>query len=233
MAVVAHTRPFVVGVDTHSRNHSYAILISTTGERVAAKQFPTTSAGLKRAVDWASRLIEGDFGTLWVIEGAATYGARLARIVTDAGYEVAEAARMDARAHHRVGKSDPLDARRIGASVLQLVDDRLRQPCTDAGLRPALRIPTSARENMSTERTANVNALTALLRTADLGLDARKPLTSGQITEAASWRTRAEDLGLAAVRDEAHRLALTLSSPATAQSSRNFCVRAKLLRCWT
>ena len=142
-----------------------------------------------------------------MIEGAATYGARLTRVVTDAGYEVAEAARMDTRTHHRVGKSDPLDAHRIGASVLPLEDNRLRHPRADAGLRPALRVLTSARENMSSDRTASVNALTALLRTADLGLYARKPLTNGQITEVASWRTRVEDLGLAAARAEAHRLA--------------------------
>lgn len=207
MAIVAHTRPFVIGVDTHARNHSFAVLTAATGEQIAAKQFPTTSAGLNRAVAWVSRLIGGDLTALWVIEGAATYGARLARVVTDAGYEVAEAARMDARTHHRVGKSDLLDAHRIGASVLPLEDDRLRHPRSDAGLRPALRVLTSARENMSSERTASVNALTALLRTADLGLDARKPLTNGQITEVASWRTRVEDLELAAARAETHRLA--------------------------
>lgn len=179
MAIVAHTRPIVIGVDTHARNHSFAVLTAPTGEQIAAKQFPTTSAGLKRAVAWVSRLIGADLTALWVIEGAATYGARLARVVTDAGYEVAEAARMDARTHHRIGKSDPLDAYRIGASVLPLEDDRLRHPRADAGLRPALRVLTSARENMSSERTASVNALTALLRTADLGLDARKPLTNG------------------------------------------------------
>ena len=60
---------------------------------------------------------------------------------------------------------------------------------------------------MSTERTANVNALTALLRTADLGLDARRPLTNGQIIEVAAWRTRSENLALSAARAEAHRLA--------------------------
>ena len=207
MAIVAHTRPFVIGVDTHARSHSYAILTAATGEQNAAKQFPTTPAGLNRAVDWASRLVGGDLAALWVIEGTATYGARLARIVADTGYEVAEAARMNARAHHSVGKSDPLDAHRIGAAVLPLENDRLRHPRADDGLRPALRVLTTAREHMSTERTANVNALTALLRTADLGLDARRPLTNGQIIEVAAWRTRSENLALSAARAEAHRLA--------------------------
>ena len=95
MAIVAHTRPFVIGVDTHARNHSFAVLTAATGEQIAANQFPTTSTGLNRAVAWVSRLIGGDLTALWVIEGAATYGARLTRVVTDAGYEVAEAARID------------------------------------------------------------------------------------------------------------------------------------------
>ncbi len=31
MSIVAHTHPFVVGVDTHARNHVCAILAATTG----------------------------------------------------------------------------------------------------------------------------------------------------------------------------------------------------------
>lgn len=42
MAIVAHTLPFVIGVDTHSRNHSVAILAASTGEHIDTKQFPTT-----------------------------------------------------------------------------------------------------------------------------------------------------------------------------------------------
>ena len=57
---------------------------------------------------------------LWVIEGVASYGAGPTGAVERAGYEVVEAARMDARAHHGIGKSDPLDAARIGAAVLAL-----------------------------------------------------------------------------------------------------------------
>ncbi len=207
MATIAHTHPFVIGVDTHARSHSYAILTAATGERIAAKEFPTTPTGLKRAVDWVSRLTGGDLATLWVIEGAATFGARLARTVTDAGYPVAEAARMDSRAHRRLGKSDPLDAHRIGAAVLPLETDRLRHPRSDEGVRPALRVLVTARDHMSTERTAYINALTALLRTADLGNDARKPLTNAQITQVTAWRTRAEDLALSVARAETIRLA--------------------------
>src|SRR5690625_1130789 len=90
--------------------------------------------------------------------------------------------------------------------ILQLENDRLRRPRSDDDVRPALRVLTTAREHMSTERTANANALTALLRTADLGLDARRPLTSGQIVEVATWRTRSETLALSTARAEACRL---------------------------
>ena len=207
MAIVAHTRPFVIGVDTHARNHSYAILTAATGELIAAKDFPTTPAGLTRALNWVSRLTGGDLAALWVIECAATFGARLARTVTDVGYEVVEAARMNARAHHSLGKSDPIDAHRIGAAVLPLETDRLRHPRADEGLRPALSILTTAREHMSADRTACVNALTALLRATDLGPDARRPLTRKQISEVSAWRTRTEDLALSIARAEAIRLA--------------------------
>ncbi len=91
---------------------------------------------------------------MWVIEGVATYGARLAAAVNQAGYEVVEAARMDARAHRGTGKSDPLDARRIAAAVLSLEPAQLRRPRSDDGVRAALRVLITAREHMTTERTA-------------------------------------------------------------------------------
>jgi transposase len=111
MAIVAHTRPFVIGVDTHARHHAISILACPTGEIVDEAQFPATAAGLSRAVSWAGRPTGGDAGVLWVIEGTGTYGARLARAAADAGYAVVEAPRMNARANRGIGKSDPLDAR--------------------------------------------------------------------------------------------------------------------------
>lgn len=131
----------------------------------------------------------------------------LSSTVTRAGYEVVEAARMDARAQHGTGKSDPLDARRIAAAVLPLEPDQLRRPRSTDSTRAALRILVTAREPMTTERTATVNALTALLRVAGLGIDARKPLTAKQISEVARWRTRIEDLAAVVARSEAVRLA--------------------------
>ena len=208
MTIVAQAHPFVIGVDTHARSHSLAVLVPATGQLVAAEQFPATSTGMSRAVAWVARRTDGDLAALWVIEGVATYGARLARVAFEAGYEVVEAARMDARAHRGTGKSDPLDARRIAASVLTLEDTaELRRPRSGDGVRAALRVLVSARDHMSTERTAAVNALTALLRVVDLGLDARRALTRKQITEVGAWRTRTEELAAATARAETVRLA--------------------------
>lgn len=207
MSVIAHSRPFVVGVDTHARNHVYTIVIATTGELVGTREFPTTGAGINRALAWVSRQTKGDLNTLWVIEGVASYGAVLAGATAATGYQVIEAARMDARTHHGVGKSDELDSQRIAQAVLSLHEEDLRRPRLDEGIRASLRVLVTARRSMTTERTRAVNALTALVRVNELGLDARKSLTSCQIVQISHWRSREEELSHSVARAEAVRLA--------------------------
>ncbi len=89
MTIVAHSHPYVVGVDTHARTHTFAILAASTGELIATEQF-ATSPGMDRAIAWAARRTDGDLATLWVIEGVVTYGARLAAAAGQAGYEIVE-----------------------------------------------------------------------------------------------------------------------------------------------
>jgi transposase len=60
---------------------------------------------------------------------------------------------------------------------------------------------------MSRESTRSINALTALLRIHDLGLDARRKPTRAQIRQISRWRTRTEPPVIAIVRAEAVRLA--------------------------
>ncbi|MGL5810357.1 MAG: IS110 family transposase, partial [Nocardioides sp.] len=213
MTIVAHKYPYVIGVDTHAKTHALAILAAETGAMVGEGQFPATASGMARAIEWVARRTGADLAALWVIEGVASYGALLAGQVTTAGYQVIEAARMDARAHRGVGKSDPLDARRIGAAVLPLDLTQLRHPRADHGIRAALRVLIAARDHVSAGRTAAVNALTALLRVIDLGVDARKPLSGTQISEIAHWRTRqGEEISAATARAEAIRLAKQITS---------------------
>ena len=84
MTIISHLYAFVVGVDTHAKNHVYSVL-TNTGEHVDTAAFPTTKAGLKRALTWAGRRTGGDLDTLWVIEGIGTYGAILADHVAETG----------------------------------------------------------------------------------------------------------------------------------------------------
>jgi transposase len=207
VTIVAHAHPFVIGVDTHARNHALSILAMPHGEVVDDAEFPTTSAGMARALEWAGRRTGGDLEALWVIECSASYGAQLARAVTTAGYQVVEAARMSAKANHGIGKSDPLDARRIAASVLSLRADQQRYLRKDNGVRAALRVLLASRDHMTSERTATINALIALLRVLDLGIDARRPLTGKQVSEVAKWRSRTEAIEMVIARAEAVRLA--------------------------
>jgi transposase len=207
MPIVAHTHPFVIGVDTHARSHALAVLAAPHGEQVDAASFPATHTGIARALDWAARRTGGELEVLWVVEGVGTYGAQLAHAVAERGYQVVEAARMNPRGNRGIGKSDPLDAVRIGAAVLPLQVTDLRRPRRDDGERAALRVLVAAREHMTAERTACVNALIALLRTVDVGVDARKPLSGAQINEIARWRSRTEEVAVTAARAEAVRLA--------------------------
>jgi hypothetical protein len=206
VTIVAHNHPFVIGVDTHARNHALAIL-AATGQQIDSAEFPTTKAGMARAIAWAACRTGGDLAALWVIECAATYGAQFAHAAAGAGYQVLEAPRMNARADRGVGKSDSLDARRIAEAALPLEEDQLRHPRRADGERAALRVLVAARDHMTAERTAAVNALTALVRVVDLGVDARRPLSNHQIVDISRWRTRDEPLATATARAESVRLA--------------------------
>jgi transposase len=212
MSIVARTFRFVVGVDTHARNHVYAIIAAMTGAVIETRQFPTTAAGRTRAIGWVARRTGSVADTLWVIEGIASYGALLAGAVAAGGYRVAEAPAMDARSRRGVGKSDPLDAGRIAAAVLGTDVTRLRRPRLDDGARAALRVLLTARDAMTCERTRAVNALTALLRVHELGIDARRSLTAAQIDQAAHWRARKEPLADQVARAECIRLAVRINA---------------------
>jgi transposase len=141
---------------------------------------------------------------LVVVEGTGSYGAQLTEHFTQGGILVAEAPTVPAA--RRRGKDDVLDSARIARAVLGLRLDQLCWPRA-GGARTAIRVLVSARDQMSTERTKIINSLTALVRGVDLGVEARKALTSAQITTIAGWRTRDEDPATAACRREAIRLA--------------------------
>ena len=105
------------------------------------------------------------------------------------------------------GKTDHLDATELARAARGLTDQQLRRP-RRAGDRTILRVLTTARDQMTGERTRAINALTALLRTVDLDVDARRALSAATITTIAAWRTTSVSTTARAVcRNEAIRLA--------------------------
>lgn len=206
MPIVAEEYQFVIGVDTHAGSHTFSVIDTITAAELDQAQFPASAAGLARASGWAARRTR-DRPTLIAVEGVGSFGAGVARAFAAGGYRVVEAHPQSAGQRRGNGKSDALDAARIARSVLGVAVNEWRTPRAD-GIRNALRILVVARESMTRERTATINALTALVRTEELGIDARKPLTTAQLRQICSWRARrGETVDVAVARAEATRLA--------------------------
>ncbi|NYI76294.1 IS110 family transposase [Nocardioides panzhihuensis] len=214
MTIVADLFRFVVGVDTHAATHTYTILESS-GRVIDQQQFPASPAGLTRAIDWIGRRTEGDLdATLVAAEDTGTYGAILAGRLAVSGYRVVEA--PTPRRDPAAGKNDAIDSLAAARSTLTTPTRRLRDRRGGgdqhaASVRSALQVLLTAREQATGERTRAVNALTALLRTNDLDIDARRALTNTQIKTISRWRRREEPIDLATTRAHAVRLALRIT----------------------
>ena len=205
MPIVADSYQFVVGVDTHAATHSYAILACPAGVVIDTATFPTTSSGLSRAREWIGRRTRGDLdGVLIVAEGTGSYGAQMASELERVGYRVVEA--PTPRRGRGGAKTDAIDAPAAARSSLSFELDRLRDR-RSGDLHAALQVLAAAREQANAERLRAINALTALVRTHPLGLDARRPLTPVQVRTVAGWRIREESLPLRLARAEAVRAA--------------------------
>ena len=146
---------------------------------------------------------------LIAVEGTGSYGAVLSDVLQQVGYRVVEAP-TPRRARAR-SKTDALDALLAARSSLVMPLTTLRDRRT-GDLQSALQVLTGARDQQNADRLRCINALTALVRTHDLGIDARRALTGMQIATIASWRRREETLGTATARAEATRLAKQITT---------------------
>ncbi|KQR52831.1 transposase [Leifsonia sp. Leaf336] len=218
MSSVADHYDHVVGVDTHARTHTYAVLEAGTGRRLDSATFPTTANGLSRALAWIRRRAQGRL--LVAIEGASSYGSNLRRALIVGDVDVCDVRPPKRATRAGRGKTDEIDAIAAARTALASDLERLTTPRSD-GLRSALRVLLVARQAMDSRRTAERNALTALLRSFDLGLDVRKPLTDTQVKEVAGWRQRTtDDAATSTIRQEARRLAVSVQA-LTAQLAEN------------
>lgn len=174
---------------------------------LAGATFPNTGPGHRRALSWIRRHSPA-MNVLAAVEGTSSYGAGITAALRAAGIEVTEA-RPVGRHRDRAGKSDVIDAELAARSVLGVERQRIPVP-RQSSEREDLRILLAARRILDQQRTANRNALTALLRTVDLGIDARKPLHDNQIRAIAAWRINQKLAATnthAVARQEARRLA--------------------------
>lgn len=209
MTIVPHRFDHVIGVDTHAKTHTLVVLDSF-GTKVKADTFPTSPAGLARAKAWIDRNTRGRIAV--AIEGTGSYGASFTRLLGASEIVVIES-KPPKRVGRRAGKSDEIDAELAARHVLTLPDGRAGVPRSGTGDRAALQVLLTGRRARTTERTRTVNALIALLRTHDMGIDARKPVTPAQVAQIARWRPRPSDQPWqATIRSEATNLARAIES---------------------
>jgi len=213
MTIVAEIYQYVIGVDTHARTHTYAIINSQTGARTSAETFPVTASGINRAIAWIRRNTHG--AILAAVEGTNSYGASLCHALTAENIFVVEAKPPKRPARAGRGKSDEIDAAAAAMSVLAREIATLVQPRSE-GIRTAISVLLATRRRVEQQRTANRNALNALVRQVDLGLDTRKAVTDRQVTLIAGWRSRSTDtIDQAIGRTEAVALAEAIIAAGT------------------
>ena len=184
MPIVADNYEIVIGVDTHAAAHARCVVAAATGAVQDKASFPASPAGLDRARTWIAHRA-GQQAAPRRHRRHRLLRRRTLRPRSCGGIPGSRTLRDGSADRRGVGKTDDLDAARIARSVLSVDIDRLRRPRAD-GSRVAMRVLVVAREQMTCERTRAVNALTALVRTVELGVDARKSLAYSQIKEIAT-----------------------------------------------
>lgn len=204
MSSVAELYRFVVGVDTHATVHRYAVVEAATGRVIEEAGFATSRAGLARAVAWIERRAGGPGMVLISAEGSGSYGSRLAKLLGEVGYRVVDA--PSPKRDRGRDKNDAIDAIIAARSVLSWPVERLAD-VRGGPAQECVKVLLAARERMTGESTRAINALTALLRDVELGIDARRALTLAQIRVVSQWLIRSERPVAAIARAEAVRLA--------------------------
>lgn len=154
------SRSVIGGFDTHKDTH-HAAVITVTGQLLADRQFPTTVAGHRAALDWLR-----SFGAVDAIgiEGTGSYGAGLARFLTAQRHRVVEVNRPSRAARRLDGKSDRLDSEHAARAVLAAAADAV--PKSKSGPVEVIRMLRIARSTAVKARTQTMNALQAIIVTA-------------------------------------------------------------------
>lgn len=205
MPIVAESFTHVIGVDTHAKQHAYAIVEAANGKLLEEQSFPTSPNGISRALAWIRRRTGASVAV--AVEGSGSYGATLTRALEAADLTVFEVRPPARGSRARDGKTDRFDAVAAARGVLHAETTRLATPRAE-GVRSALHVRSAARRAMKSEANRDRQRLIALLRAHRLGIDARDKIADRTVREIAGWRARPGDpLEIAVAREEAVRLA--------------------------
>lgn len=144
----------VGGIDTHKDLHMAAVVDRDDGQLLAIKEFSTTRAGYRALLRWMR-----SFGELDAvgIEGTGSYGAGVARFLSEASVRTFEVDRPDRRDRRRRGKSDPVDAEMAARAVIS--GRRLSAPKNKNGRVEALRVLRLTRAGAVRSRTKALQLL--------------------------------------------------------------------------
>lgn len=205
-SIVSEKYAYVAGVDTHAQKH-VATVIDHTGAIRASREIRVTARQLSGFIDWLVKLAGGTDKLLLAVEGTSSYGETLTNFALARGLRVTEVRPPRLKSRGGAGKSDPIDAELAALSVLRLPVRKLITP-RYGEQRKVLRILLGARRNMVVKQTMDKNALMALLRGIELGIDARRPLKLSNYQTISRWCSQAGDRPDQAIaRSEAIRLA--------------------------
>jgi transposase len=200
----------VLGVDTHRDTHEVE-LAAPTGALLGRVQVSNDDAGFTRLLGWIAEHAPGP-RMVAAVEGTRSYGIGVTRALSAAGVQVIECEQPARRDRRGRGKSDAIDAHLAVLFALRQDAEKLPTPRAD-GLRDALRILLSARQEMITTSTAQINRLRALLLAGDDNdrVISRRALTGSVLNTLARRRLRADAQRHDAVRhQEIRRLAVAI-----------------------
>ncbi|QIZ34318.1 IS110 family transposase [Saccharopolyspora sp. ASAGF58] len=145
------------GVDSHGQTHHGAV-IDQVGRHLADKEFPTTTDGYRRLLEWMRS--HGQLVAIGV-EGTGAYGAELARVLTASGITVIEVDRPDRKTRRLKGKTDPIDA--YAAATAVLAERATGIPKSRDGVVEAIRALRVTRTSAVKARTQAINQIHSLL----------------------------------------------------------------------
>ncbi len=157
--MLADELDYVIGVDTHRDEHVLAVVTAPAGAVVARRAIGADGRGYREALRFAEQVAAGR--RAWAVEGTGSYGAGLARSLSEQGEAVLEINRTPRSERRLAGKDDSLDAVRTARTAL--ASETLALP---RERREALRVLLVARSSAVDVRREALTQLRAVIVTA-------------------------------------------------------------------